>query len=373
MAAEKLLSRLSFYIIAIIILMFLGLLHKNGPWRGFPMPWIFNMRDANIAYFISSLVINATAVVAADVMTCIYIHAKEPKLKIPTKSVKNEETLSETIEIASAEKDADAMPQTQIRQELRRALEGVKEINSEEDSQQKLKQITLKVRDNKSKKREGSPVSGIRIAIAGIILLLTFVLPTFFDNDYDDNYLDWDDDEIVLDAGDEVYTDAESAVLGNAEYLFGLLEDRDDERLSEIFSTLECDEILQYTDWTDLDYEEIETFMSDDESYAVSKYLVSDYDENNHIFAIYTLLNKEEGNYKADTKGLAICRDIIDSEDIEDYYYEELIKKSYLLIPIEKLYGEAKIDNIPILLWHPNKNDYSDESDNEDNNVKITT
>ena len=348
MTGEKLFSRLSFYIIAITLLMLLGLVHKEGPLRGFPLPWVINMRHVMMEFFIPSLLLNTAVVLCSDFLARLFIRVKEPSLKIHTKLAEIGKTDEETIEM-SVNMNSEPYPEP-----YSNTVPDDNEDEHEESSFDipEIKTVIDEIKKDTGidNKKKGS-LAGFIIALIAIFTFLPFIMVFTESDDF------FNDDDIVIEASwDDSYEGAESAVIGNSEYLFEKLMDADKAKISELFSDEETEAIFDYTDWSNLSYQTIDTYISEDESFSISKYYVNDNDDNQYLMAIYMQIEKDgedDDFYKATIKGLALCPDVIGLDDSYDYTNKVLIENFKEIASNETLFGDAKKDGASILVWDP--------------------
>ena len=355
MTGEKLLSRISFYIIVITILMLLGLINKDGPWRGFPIPWIFNMLHVMMEYFIPSLILNTAVVVGSDILARLFISVKEPRLKIHTKLPDVGDAADETIEMRESEL-TESYEAHDI-SEVGTVFDELEDPEIETDTPKKPRHFSQTVKYNtKSENNNMKTAKGIIFLISALAIIFTLLpMILIISEEGIDPFNDYNDDDIVIDASwDDSYGDAESAVFGNAEYLFEKMSDSDNYELSEIFTDEESEDIINYTDWDNISYRLIDLYISEDESFSISKYYVNDYDDNPYFIAIAMEIEKEGDDlYIAAVKGMALCPDVIGLDDSAEYTNKVLIDHFKEISSNEILFGEAKRDGASILVWDP--------------------
>ena len=336
-SGEKFLSRMAAYLLISLILTISGLISVGSP--------------------VISLLISFGIIAAGDIIARSIMLAKEPTLKFNPKSIELEVNQNTILEEAMADKELnDLINEWELedyQSDNEYAISPELELETDDISDKML---------SKDKKYRPYKTNGkaVTYLLASIILFSMFAVP-ILEEVFDSSDPIWEDDEIVLDAGDESFEDAHSAASMSAEYLFEELEYEDYEVLYDSFDAEDADEIIEYLDWSGISYIELSTSTDYLWNFAVVKYLVTDTEDNNYLVAIHELIDEEGGYYTAQIDGIAICEDVINGDDASDYSTESLINKSHLMGISEKHFGNADVDGISILLWDPEVDDYKSD------------
>lgn len=349
MLSEKLLSRLGNYLILTVVILLVGLINSDGSTRGFPFPWIDYSGHILPQYFIPSVIAIAAVVTGGDILAKMYILIKEPRLIVNTREPSDMRSYGDTIEMANPEPEI-------IITESETSADGI-DILPDDDMIEKaerkmLNRIPVKKGESKDTKKDNSfPVVGA-LVIGSIILSMAL---SFFGSSWeDDNSLDFfEDDEIVLDA-DSGYGSIEEAVSYSAEQLFESLQYEDYDYFEDFASYEEAEEILELTDWSDLDYEEISSYISEEDVIALYKYAVIDSYGNSYLLAAYMDIGENIEGYECTMSGVAVISEtdldesrnkVADEKNLTQEEYE-----NYFMNKITNV-GNISINEEHILFW----------------------
>lgn len=349
MLSEKLLSRLGNYLILTAVIMLAGLIKSDGLTRGFPFPWLDYSGHILPQCFIPSVIVIAAVVAGGDILAKMYILIKEPRLIVNTREPADMRTYGDTIEMANPEPEI-------IVTESETSADGI-DILPDDDMIEKaerkmLNHIPVKKGKSKDTKKDNSfPVVGA-LVIGSIILSMAL---SFFESSWeDDNSLDFlEDDEIVLDA-DSGYDSIEEAATHSCEQMFESLQYGDYDYFEDFSSYEEAEEIQELTYWSDLEYDEIYSYISEEDGFALYKYVVSDNDGNKYLLAAYMDIGESNEGYECTMSGVAVISEtdlddglnkVADDNNITWEEYE-----NYFMDKITNV-GSIAVNEVHILFW----------------------
>ena len=145
---------------------------------------------------------------------------------------------------------------------------------------------------------------------------------------------------------------------------------KEENTLTSDFATAEeLDEIYKLTAWDEkeLSREPIYEHISEEDGFAVSKYLLEDYEnEKRFLMAVKMKLeHSEEEGWSAETTGLALAPDPSGGDDIQEYSESDLISYAKDIISNSKSCGDAKQEGVSILVWDPDTDIFGREKTTE--------
>lgn len=364
LAGEKLLERISCYILSATILMLLGLINVNGPLRGFPFPWLYNMKHIIMKDFVPSFIILISVVVGADLLARLFVNIREPKLKVHTRPPELEKSYDDVIEIAEKTSEpelSEYQTESADTEDTEENLTDIQKKNILEAQKKYRAHLPERIGPKSSESKNGKPGTTAAIMIGLALLLLIFPMITYEIDDYTDDNIDWTDD----------YEDgsSEEAVENKNNELFEHLEAKDYDSLESFATAEELDEIYKLTAWDEKEFsrEPIYEHISEEDGFAVSKYLLEDYEnEKRFLMAVKMKLeHSEEEGWSAETTGLALAPDPSCGDDIQEYSESDLISYARDIISNSKSCGDAKQEGVSILVWDPDTDIFGREKTTE--------
>ena len=366
LAGEKLLERISCYILSATILMLLGLINVKGPLRGFPFPWLFNMKQIIMKDFVPSFIVLISVVVGADLLARLFVNLREPRLKVHTRPLETGKSYDDEIEISEKVSEpelSEYRADPADTEDTEENLTGIQKKNILEAQKKYRAHLPERIGPKSSKAKNGMPgsMTAAIIALTLIFSIFPFIVTFIASDDYTDDDIDGTDD----------YEDgsSEEAVDIEINELFDHLEAKDYDRFEGFATAEELDEIYKLIAWDEkeMSRESIYEHISEEDGFAVSKYLIEDYEnEKRFLMAVKMKLeHSEEEGWSAETTGLALAPDPAANDDIEEYSESDLISYARDIISNSKTCGDAKLEGVSILVWDPDTDIFGREKTTE--------
>ena len=301
-AQERINSVIDRDILFVLIILFGGLLYKNGGMRGFPLPWVSpHGMGTRPEFLLIDIVLIVIMVAAGEILTAIVRSATEPTafrnrtsdplFNTPKQIDNNAETMT-----GPAKPMPVNMPGTSVRPSSRPVLP-------------KGRGMMTDHKTPRASNSDGKMVMRLVLAVfiaSFAIIIAVFSLIIVSDNNHRDIIIDNDNDSDSDYIDDDAFYTEEDFLSAQIEEVLTMLSEGDTDRLGSIGEG-DAAGLISMADWSEAVLTESARYVSIDPTQAYVRYIAECDDEQYMLAFKFTGDDLRNDNSSAEIVGIAAC------------------------------------------------------------------